>query len=306
MGNCSKNLSKAKQKKNDEFYTQYKDIENEVKKHSFKNMCVLCNCNDGLKSNFFKFFRQNFNSLGLKKLICISYNPNGHGIAYIMLPNLPITINELNDNGGFATDESIEFLKECDVVVTNPPFSKFLSFMKILFNYDKKFLIIGNQNAITNRNIFEKIKANKLWINNSFKGTVGFFINEHYNDYAKSSQHKKGHIRVSGVVWYTNYGNRDVKQLELKREYLSDFYCKYDDYDAINIPKVKDIPCDYYGKMGVPITFIYKYDPSQFTILGLDAYMEDNPRYGKRFRINGKETYARIIILLKPKNKPQQ
>jgi len=209
------NLNKARKQKNDEFYTQYIDIENELqhyKKH-FKNKVVYCNCDDPRKSNFVKYFIDNFVLLGLKKLIAVGYIAQGADLFTEQKPEKAICLvhtstesitKELNGNGDFRSKESIEFLKQADIVVTNPPFSLFREYVAQLVEYDKKFLIIGNQNAITTKEIFPLIKENKVWLGSGFNGNVAYFINEHYKDYATASDHKEGMIRISGVVWFTN------------------------------------------------------------------------------------------------------
>jgi len=179
----------------------------------------------------------------------------------------------LNGNGDFRSDECIELLKQADIVVTNPPFSLFREYVAQLVQYGKKFLIIGNQNAITYKEIFPLIKENKLWLGYGFKGNVGFFINQHYEDYAKSSQHKEGMIRVSGVMWFTNLDiQKRHEDLLLYKAYSPEEYPTYDNYDAIDVSKTAEIPCDYSGVMGVPITFMDKYNPEQFELVGCADY----------------------------------
>lgn len=208
-------------------------------------------------------------------------------------------------DGDFRSDECIELLKEADIVVTNPPFSLFREYVAQLIEYNKKFIIIGNQNAITYKEIFPLLKDNKLWLGYGFKGNVGFFINSHYEDYAKSSQHKEGMIRVSGVMWYTNLDIEKMHEdLILFRNYTLENYPHYDNYDAIEVSKVADIPCDYNGAMGVPITFMDKFNPEQFEILGATEsegkgfsnglWIEDSKV--AQPLINGERKYKRIFI----------
>ena len=175
----------------------------------------------------------------------------------------------LKGNGDFRSEECIKLLKKADIVVTNPPFSLFREYVAQLIKYDKKFIIIGNQNAITYKEIFPLLKENKMWLGYGFRGNVGFFINQHYEDYAKSSQHKDGMIRVSGVMWYTNLDiQKRHENLILYKSYNPEEYPTYDNYDAIEVSKTAEIPYDYDGVMGVPITFMDKYSPEQFEILG--------------------------------------
>lgn len=313
----NKNLHKAKNNKKDEFYTQLSDIENELKhyKNHFKNKVVYCNCDDPRMSNFFHYFSYNFEDLGLKKLITTCYQ-NQHRdlfsqhdseraiyLEYVgdtnknKVPDLEeIGIQTLKGDGDFRSDESIALLQQADIVVTNPPFSLFREYVAQLIKYNKKFVIIGHQNAITYKEIFPLIKENKMWLGFGFRGGAGHFISN-YEDTATANDRKEGMIRVSGVHWFTNLDiAKRHEDLILYKAYTPEDYPKYDNYDAINVDKTKEIPMDYQGAMGVPITFLDKYNPEQFEILGIDRYVEDNPNYGKRFSIQGKEIYARILI----------
>jgi len=313
----NKNLHKAKNNKKDEFYTQLSDIENELKhyKNHFKNKVVYCNCDDPRMSNFFHYFSYNFEDLGLKKLITTCYQ-NQHRdlfsqhdseraiyLEYVgdtnknKVPDLEeIGIQTLKGDGDFRSDESIALLQQADIVVTNPPFSLFREYVAQLIKYNKKFVIIGHQNAITYKEIFPLIKENKMWLGFGFRGGAGHFISN-YEDTATANDRKEGMIRVSGVHWFTNLDiAKRHEDLILYKAYTQEDYPKYDNYDAINVDKTKEIPMDYQGAMGVPITFLDKYNPEQFEILGIDRYVEDNPNYGKRFSIQGKEIYARILI----------
>lgn len=229
----------------------------------------------------------------------------------------------LEGDGDFRSQECIELLKQADIVVTNPPFSLFREYVAQLVAYDKKFIIIGNQNAIHYKEIFPLIRDNKLWLGFGFQGNVGFFINTHYEDYAKSSQHKEGMIRVSGVMWYTNLDvTKRHEDMVLYKSYSPEEYPKYENYDAIDVCKTAEIPCDYDGLMGVPDTFLDKYNPDQFEIIGLaesslgvsiglsanlteeqlSALKAENPSFRRGNPIyrdkNGvlKKPYSRIII----------
>ncbi len=323
----NRNLHKAKNAKKDEFYTQLSDISNELKhyrKH-FKDKVVYCNCDDPRVSNFFHYFSYNFERLGLKKLIATCYKNQERDLfsqndseraLYLEYEgdkngnNVPdpeeIGIKLLKGDGDFRSKESIELLKQSDIVVTNPPFSLFREYVSQLIEYDKKFLIIGHQNAITYKEIFKLIKENKIWLGYGFKGGAGHFINKHYEDYATASDHKEGMIRVSGVHWFTNLEHsKRYEDLILYKTYNSEEYPKYDNYEAIEVGKTKEIPIDYDGVMGVPITFLDKFNPNQFDILGMSASAGYNksvvglPFLGEKDArpiINGKNTYARVFI----------
>lgn len=318
----NKNLNQAKTNKKDEFYTQLSDIERELKyyKKHFKDKVVYCNCDDPRVSNFFHYFSYNFEKLGLKKLITTCYknqerdlfsqhdseqaiyleytgDKNGNNI-----PDLEeIGIISLKGDGDFRSKESIELLKQADIVVTNPPFSLFREYVAQLFEYDKKFIIIGHQNAITYTDIFPLIRDNKMWLGYGFKGGAAHFINEHYEDYATAGDHKEGMIRVSGVVWYTNLDlNKRHEDLILYQKYEGneDKYPTYENYDAIEVSETRNIPMDYKGVMGVPVSFMDKYNPDQFEILGSNRGVNQDPNgiYGRGSYLNGKETFKRLFI----------
>lgn len=318
------NLRKASTAKKDEFYTQLSDIENELRhyrKH-FKNKVVLCNCDDPRVSNFFHYFSYNFERLGLKKLITTCYkNQNfdlfsqndSENAVYLEYTgdkngdNIPdieeIGIKELKEDGDFRSKECIELLKQADIVVTNPPFSLFREYIAQLIEFDKKFIIVGHQNAISYKEIFKLIKEDKIWLGYGFKGGAGHFINHHYEDYATATDRKEGMIRVSGVHWFTNLDiNKRHEDLILHKKYNPDDYPKYDHYDAINVDKTKDIPIDYKGAMGVPLTFLDKYSPEQFEIIdGLNRYsilegVTEETKGKYLSQVNGKPIYVRIVI----------
>jgi hypothetical protein len=319
----NKNLHKAKTGKNDEFYTQLSDIEKEMrhyKKH-FKNKVVLCNCDDPRVSNFFHYFSYNFEQLGLKKLIATCYKNQNMDLfsenkseqaIYLEYTgdkngdNIPnpeeIGIKPLKGDGDFRSIECIELLKQADIVVTNPPFSLFREYVSQLVEYDKKFIIVGNQNAITYKEIFSLIRENKLWLGFGFNRNMAHFVNKHYVDYASDLDHKEGMIRVSGVVWYTNIDiSKRHEEMILFKTYNEEEYPKFDNYNAINVDKTKEIPMDYAGAMGVPITFLDKYNPEQFELLGCTYSYGEPVGYhieGKGFNpsINGKEIYKRLFI----------
>lgn len=220
-----------------------------------------------------------------------------------LLRNKNNVLSLLDGDGDFRSTECIEILKQADIVVTNPPFSLFREYVAQLFEYDKKFIIIGNQNAITYKEIFPLLKENKMWLGFGFKGGAAHFINKHYVDYATAGDHRAGMIRVSGVVWFTNL---DIKkrheELELYKKYNPEEYPRYDNYNAINVDKTADIPEDYYEEMGVPITFLDKYNPDQFEIIdGIGRYSildnENTKKAGKYLSmIDGKAKFFRIVI----------
>jgi hypothetical protein len=210
-----------------------------------------------------------------------------------------IGIKHLNGDGDFRSSECIALLKQADIIVTNPPFSLFREYVAQLIDYDKKFVIIGHQNAITYKEIFKLIKDNKMWLGYGFNRNCAHFINRNYVDYASDADHKEGMIRISGIVWFTNI---DMKKRH--EEYIlfktykgnESEYPKYDNYDAINVDITKDIPMDYEGVMGVPITFMNKYNPEQFEIIGQMVTTKiDEFNFGYPY-INGKKIYARILI----------
>jgi hypothetical protein len=285
------NLHKAKNNKKDEFYTQLSDIENEMRhyKDHFKNKVVYCNCDDPRVSNFFHYFSYNFEHLGLKKLIATCYKNQDADLfstneseqaVYLeytgdkngnRVPDAEeIGVKPLKGDGDFRSAESIELLKQADIVVTNPPFSLFREYVAQLIANEKKFVIVGHQNAIGYRDIFKLIKDNKLWLGYGFKGGAGHFINTQYEDYASAGDHKSGMIRVSGVHWFTNLDiDKRHEDLILHKKYTPEEYPKYENFDAINVNKTKDIPCDYKGFIGVPLTFMDKYNPDQFEVIGL-------------------------------------
>ena len=313
------NLTDAKKAKNDEFYTRIEDIEKELKhyKDFFRGKVVFCNCGDAIHHNFGKYFSMNFEHLGLKKLICTSFEMDGsQGKVAIYEGNKngnyitdsdEWTTYKLEGNGDFRSAECVELLKQSDVVVTNPPFSLFRDFVAQLVKYDKKFLIIGNMNAITYKEIFPLIKDNKIWLGVSIKsGDRKFYVPDNYPLNASGcgiDENGKRFIRVKGVRWFTNIEDANCNlPLDLYKKYNPKDYPKYDNYDAINVNKTKDIPMDYDGVMGVPITFLDKYCPTQFEIVGLTSSSRECT-YGQlignattRAMIGGKKIYARILI----------
>jgi hypothetical protein len=369
---ANSNLTNAKKAKNDEFYTQYNDIQKEITAYIeydpdvFRKKVVYCNCDDPFESNFFRYFVLNFNTLGLKQLITTSYKPSPVANTQLGLfgddKTLPIAkgrpkvnankfiINEARDidgdgqfnlkdiadslkankknewkplkgDGDFRSDECIELLKKADIVVTNPPFSLFREFMKQLFDYDKKFVIIGNMNAITYKEIFPLIKGNKLWLGNGFHAGNAFFSTPNAREYASGVlDDKTGLVKFRNCHWFTNldHGRRhqslslmtmaENKKFNKQIQKNENSYRTYDNYDAIEVPYTNTIPSDYDGVMGVPISFLDKYSPEQFEIIGasdngavdeiykLPHFKKHNEPY-----VNGKKQYKRIFIKHKKK-----
>ena len=305
----NKNLNKAKKIKNDEFYTQLTDIEKELEHYidHFEGKTVLCNCDDPQISNFFHYFSYNFEKLGLKKLITTCYKnqqmnlfskQNAEKAIYLEYEctkngNVPdikdIGTKQLQGDGDFRSKECIELLKESDIVVTNPPFSLFRKYLAQLIEYDKKFLIIGSYNAVTYKEVFPLIKNNKIWLGCNF---------------VKEFKIPDGSIKKFGnIVWYTNLPHKKRnEELILFKDYYKhgEDFPKYDKYDAIEVSKVINIPRDYNGVMGVPITFLSKFNPKQFEILDISPHffliVEQGLKSPNELRVNGKKLYVRILI----------
>ena len=323
------NFQSAKDSKQDEFYTQLSDIEKELKhyKKHFKGKVVYCNCDDPRVSNFFHYFSHNFEKLGLKKLISTCYksqdldlfsqnkSEKAIHIEYLgdknnnNMPDLEeIGIKELQGDGDFRSPESIELLKQADIVVTNPPFSLFREYVSQLMEYDKSFLIVGNQNAISYKEIFNLIQANKLW--QGYKcGDMAFKVPNHYE--ARETRyweddHGQKWRSLGNACWYTNLDiSKRHEELILYKKYTPEEFPIYANFEAIEVGQVKDIPCDYDGAMGVPVTFLDKFNPSQFEILGssrtlgrpmsevseIGSYLQGGPRF---YLPNEDGTYRRL------------
>ena len=329
-------LNAASVAKQDEFYTRYEDIQEELnhyEKH-FKGKTILCNCDDPFESNFCKFFLRNFNYLGLKRLICTSYvsssvvgtqmtifdymdEPVKRGHGYVMdITEVPMAngrgvsdddiekllkskkrgVKKLESDGDFRSEECIEYLKQADVVVTNPPFSLFREYVALLMEYEKQFLIIGNQNNITYKEIFPLIQQNKIWLGCKF-GDMAFRVPDYYEP-----RETRFWIDETGqkwrsfgtICWYTNLDHeKRHEELVLYRHYYGheEDYPKYDNYDAINVNKVSEIPCDYFEEIGVPITYIDKHNPDQFEIVGADSDLANLVDLG-----NGKSGTGRFYL----------
>lgn len=310
-------LQKAKKSKSDEFYTQLSDIDRELQyyKEHFKNKTVYCNCDDPQISNFFRYFVLNFKKLKLKKLIAACYKeqvidlfntePNRNGFFFEYTgtkgekekPSLT-DVSYFNGDGDFRSLESINLLKQSDIVVTNPPFSLFREYVAQLIKYDKKFLIIGNINAITYKEIFKLIKENKAWLGvNLGRGISGFIVPKHYELYGTETRIDEFGNRIispNNCLWLTNLEtSKRHEDIILTKRYIGNEkeYPKYDNYNGINVDKTQDIPVDYTGFIGVPITFLHKFNPDQFEIIKFRKGDD-----GKDLSINGKCPYFRILI----------
>lgn len=276
------NLNKARIAKNDEFYTLYEDIKKELQYYigNFKGKVVYCNCDDPEWSNFWKYFKNNFHNLQLKKLISTHYN-KGEASYKLEYDGVNTVKTSLIGDGDFRSDECIQILKEVDIVATNPPFSLFRSYIAQLIEYNKKFIIIGSENAITYKDVFTLLKDNKVWLG---------------HNPIKEFLRPDGEIeRFGNICWFSNLtSNKKHNELNLTKKYNSIDYPKFDNYDIINVNKVKDIPVDYKGVMAVPITFV-KYYIDDFEILGLS-----NDKYWYFYEclniIDGKCKYHRILI----------
>ena len=340
----SKNeLASANKAKKDEFYTQLSDIEKEMRyyrKH-FKGKTVLCNCDDPFESNFFKYFVLNFNRLGLKKLIatCYAGSPianqqlsisdvlgtnTGKPYKAIVTTVYDKTGNggvdmfdvaelfksgenelvELAGNGDFRSQECIALMDESDIIVTNPPFSLFRDYVAILMKHKKNFIIIGNVNAISYKEIFPLLMNNQMWIGASIhSGDRAFFVPDDYPLNASGcgvDENGRKFIRVKGVRWYTNLDiSQRHEELIPVKKYTNTDYPQYDNYDAIEVGSVADIPCNYSGIMGVPITFMDKYNPDQFEIIGLTQGWDDlhSKRYGQQIQVSKTGKRSKVMKL---------
>ena len=311
MGNS--NLRKAAKAKNDEFYTLLEDIELELKHYDLSGKVVYCNCDDPHKSNFVKYFIDNFNELGINRLYATHYTPdegllckNDEKPNFMLEYDGSYKYSVLLGDGDFRSDECVDILKRCDVVVTNPPFSLFREFVTQLVDYNKHFLIIGNQNAITYKEVFPLLRDDKMWL--GYNIVKQFIVNasnsSRLNKGVEWNAEQKCYIAKFGnICWFTNLEHNKINEkITLTKKYNKIDYPKYDNYDAINVDRVNDIPYDYKGYMGVPITFMNKYNRNQFKIYGIMNTGEENigirlpnTKHGRPV-INGLEKYLRIII----------
>ena len=340
MPNKNSGLNRASKAKKDEFYTRLEDIERELWHYEdyFRGKTIFCNCDDPFESNFFKHFAMNFNRYGLRKLIATCYDgspvaedlaamENGQRKAFKVELTSVSDVNgdgaiDLNDvesllrsrktpvtclegNGDFRSEECLKLMEEADIVVTNPPFSLFREYVATLMEHNKKFIIIGNQNAITYKEVFPHIKNNEIWLGYGFKRNCAHFINRFYADTATDLDHKEGMIRVSGVMWFTNLDTKKRHDMiDLWQHYSPEKFPHYDNYDAIEVGKAANIPMDYDGVMGVPITFMDKYNPEQFEIVGatesegkgFSCGLWDESSGVAQATVNGQKKYKRIFI----------
>lgn len=321
-------LQQARRNKKDEFYTQLSDIEEELKHYRsfFNGKTVFCNCDDPYESNFFKYFALNFNALGLKKLIatCYSASPvmgrelplfdrmngkkaykieitevidaNNDGAVDLsdveyLIKNGKNTLSVLKENGDFRSAECVELLKQADIVVTNPPFSLFREYVAQLIEYNKKFIIIANKNSITYKEIFKLVKENRLWLGyRNINKDMWLILPDDEQNFEKIENGKK--IKHIMACWMTNIETtKRNEELILYKKYSPAEYPKYDNYDAINVDKTNEIPMYYDGVMGVPLSFLDKYNPKQFEII---SFRKGND--GKDLSIRGKFTFSRVLI----------
>ena len=334
MANRNYNLNNAKRAKKDEFYTRIQDIEDEMSyyKQYFKNKVVYCNCDDPVESKFYQHFMLKFDEYKLKRLVTTCYkskdstlfsdNSAIQSVGRIFDGEREREIT-LRGDGDFRSEECIEYLKQADVVVTNPPFSLFREYLTQLIQHEKKFIVLGNLNAFKYKEIFPFFQQGKCWYGNKTNGSVKFNVPEHYpltGSQAGIDKDGKRYVTVPGVCWYTNLDHQKRHDyLTLLETYSPSAYPKYDNYDAIDVSKTLNIPKDYDGIMGVPISFMDKYNPDQFEIIGIDRYTyepirtkvysrEEIRKYGN---LNGqsilkmpdgtmKQMYTRIFIRRKP------
>lgn len=318
------NLHKAKEAKSDEFYTLLETVEAELMHYRphFKGKIVLCNCDDPAESNFFRYFALNFSFLGLKKLIATHYEPNGKSYALIVDNILDVNGDgkidikdtlkvELEGNGDFRSPECIKYLNECDIVCTNVPFSLAREYLDVVMKAKKKFLFIGNRNMITYKNFFAEIKANRLWLGVSPMSCTWFRVpqDEAYRKEGKRFKIENGiwYRSLGNACWYTNLSHkkRNTPLDLVGSEYSPEKYPKYDNYDAIEVSKVSDIPDSYKGVMGIPVTFLDRYCPEQFEVVGADESEGTGASNGlwkggkKQAVVNGKPVYKRLFIKAK-------
>ena len=308
----NENLHKAKDAKNDEFYTQLTDVSKELMhyKQHFKDKIVLCNCDDPTWSAFWKYFHLNFSALGLKKLISTHYNrvESTYKMEYEGGDDNDIEVGvktPLEGNGDFRNQECLDLLDEADIVVTNPPFSLFREYVAVLMEHEKKFLIIGNRNAITHKEIFPLIRDNLLWMGNGFQAGNAYFSIPEGTDttvYAKGVYDPVTKlVKFRNCCWYTNLDHaKRHERLVLWKNYSPEEYPKFDNFDAINVNKIAEIPVDYNDIMGVPITYLDKHNPSEYDIVGCTYSYGIPNEWDKNTNMNpiidGKTIYKRILI----------
>lgn len=303
-------LQKAKKSKSDEFYTQLCDIERELQYYTdcFRDKVVYCNCDDSRSSNFYRFFKEKFKVLGLKKVISSCYKDQVGDLfqnqpverafySEYIGEDYPERIVPFNGNGDFRSNECVALLQNSDIVVTNPPFSLFREFISQIVRHNRQFLVIGNVNAITYKEIFELIQCNKAWLGvNLGRGISGFIVPPHYYLYgteARINEDCQRIVATNGCLWLTNLEfDQRYQDLNLTKVYKGNegFYPKYENCDGINIDRTQDIPKDNSGLMGVPITFLHKHNPDQFEIIRFRKGDD-----GKDLRLPDKSIYFRIL-----------
>lgn len=307
----NKNLSNAKKAKNDEFYTHYDTIDAELLSYDaeqFRDKVVLCPCDDPVESNFTLFFAKNFNHLGLRKLISTGYKKDGHGKKYILegdtngdgvINQRDIVAEDLEGDGDFNSEEVTALRDEADIICTNPPFSLWRDFLHWINPDEKKFIILGNMNAITYKEIFPLIKDNKIWLGVGTNRSLELRLPDSATSYKYILNGIKYGI-VPACTWFTNMVHRGrheriILSTRAENEMLGVVYQHYDNYDAIEVPETKLIPSDYTGVMGVPVSFLDKYSPEQFEILGHEHDLPDGSGISQ-FEVNGESVYKRILI----------
>ena len=298
-------LHLARRQERDEFYTQRVDIENELYHYRdhFRGKVVYCNCDDPRVSEFTRYFREQFEFLGLRKLIVTCYknqnldmfsrHDDERAIGLMVTSEGEQEIH-LEGDGDFRSDECVEFLQEADIVVTNPPFSLFREYVAQIMEHEKRFVIIGPWNAVTYKEIFPLIKENRFWLGYGFaSGNAYFSVPSDTAEYATGVYDEEtGLVKFRNVTWFTNLPHRRRnEELKLYKRYSPEKYPKYDNYDAINVDRVAHIPEDYDGAMGVPITFLDKYNPEQFEIIKFRKGNDDDD-----LRVGDKYPYFRIVI----------
>lgn len=309
------NLHKARKARADEFYTQYEDIEKEIQNYNLEGKKICCNCDDYRYSNFVKYFKDNFNKLKISYLTASNYDIGECAYKY-EYDGVEEKITALKGNGDFRSEECVELLKEADVVITNPPFSLLREYIVLLIKYDKKFIIIGNGNAVTYKEIFPLIKENKMWIGASkgIGGQMHFLVPDTYQN-KHNLKNEKGETlaKINTSCWFTNIEhNKRNEPIVLYKKYSEEEYPKYDNYDAIECGKVADIPMDYDGVIGVPITFLDKYCPEQFEIVELGNSRENftpikdyvNPIKHKKDGTTYNGNAINCVLAIEVENKP--
>jgi len=300
-------MPRARAAKKDEFYTLLADIEAELVwyKQHFKDKVVYCNCDDAYTSNFVKFFQDRFEEYGLKELIASSYSDGDITTQIYRKTAQGVRLTTDLGDGSYSSPACLRLLGEADIVVTNPPFSLFRDYITTLVQAKKQFLVIGNNNAITYKELFPLIRSNQIWLGIHVNKTLEFRLDPSYSEWSRMDDQGNKYGKVPAISWFTNLGHHKRNTaMTLHKRYTKDAYPQYDNYDAINVSKVKDIPKDYYGAMGVPITYLDKHCPHQFTIEDANDYILGQAAPLKphglikdsHSAIGGKPVYARIVI----------